>query len=65
MSIKAMQDALEAMDNRDYKLADQILCQAIEDAAMREPLACVIDGKLMAYKNGPLPNDCLLYDQAI
>ena len=31
----------------------------------REPIACVIDGKLMAYKNGPLPNDCLLYDQAI
>jgi len=39
MSIKAMQDALEAMDNRDYKLADQILCQAIEDAANQEPVA--------------------------
>ena len=65
MSIKAMQDALEAMDNRDYKLADQILCQAIEDDAKREPLACVIDGKLMAYKNGPLPDNCLLYDQAL
>ncbi len=31
----------------------------------REPLACVIDGKLMAYKNGPLPDNCLLYDQAL
>jgi hypothetical protein len=31
----------------------------------REPVACVIDGKLMAYKNGPLPHDCLLYDQAL
>ncbi len=31
----------------------------------REPIACVIDGKLMAYKNGPLPDNCLLYDQAL
>jgi hypothetical protein len=31
----------------------------------REPVACVIDGKLMAYKNGPLPDNCLLYDQAL
>lgn len=27
----------------------------------QDPIACVIDGKLMAYKNAPLPDDCLLY----
>lgn len=37
MSIDVMKQALEAMDKRDYEMADHILCRAIEQAEKQEP----------------------------
>lgn len=46
MSVEAMRNAVEAMDKRDYEMADHILCQAIAEADTQEPVAWADHGVL-------------------
>lgn len=53
--------ALEAGAQALHQDSAEFVCSTGLCQYKREPVACVIEGKLMAYKNGPLPDDCLLY----